>query len=71
MNEINTMSEAQDLFDDYLDEGWDPIEILGVTYPRGFLLRNADPIAYRSYILDFIDGVLEIDADDLIDDVDW
>lgn len=34
-------------FDEYLDQGGEPVEILGSTYDLHFILRKCDPIKYN------------------------
>ena len=60
---FDTWNEAEASFDDLLDcEG--TIEIMGISFDRSRILREIDPIAYRSGLFDYIDAE-GIDSDDL------
>lgn len=48
VNKIKYESEERRTrFDDYLDETYGKIEVLGVEYDRSFILKTADPSRYR------------------------
>ena len=50
-----TWQEAEAAFDDLLDcEG--AIEIMGISYDRSRILREVDPIAYRTWLIEYIDS---------------
>jgi hypothetical protein len=42
-------------FDQYLNDTYDEITILGITFSPAKVLLECDPIAYRIYCQDFID----------------
>jgi hypothetical protein len=42
-------------FDQYLNDTYDEITILGITFSPAKVLLECDPIAYRVYCQDFID----------------
>jgi hypothetical protein len=42
-------------FEQYLNDVYDEIEILGMTFTPARILRDCDPIAYRIYLQDFTD----------------
>jgi hypothetical protein len=46
---------TEEMFNDFLDESFDEITILGLRYSPSVVLRECDPIAYRIYSQDFID----------------
>lgn len=61
------MSEAIESFNEFLDEDGGDVILLGVEYSRSYLLRAADPIAYRCGFYDYVDA-MGIDSDDLVED---
>ena len=63
LGHLSTFQQAEDLFDDFLDQSGD-VTILGVEYQRSRILKSLDPIAYRTALFDFIDGE-GVDSDDL------
>jgi len=42
-------------FDTYLNDNYEEITILGITFSPAKVLLECDPIAYRVYCQDFID----------------
>ena len=50
-NEADLMRE----FDDFLDECYDSVEILGIEFPANEILKT-DKIAYRGCFLDWCDA---------------
>jgi hypothetical protein len=50
-------------FDDFLDENYDKIKILEITFFPSVILRKCDPIAHRIYSQDFIDALEEEEED--------
>lgn len=42
-------------FDQYLNDTYEEITIMGITFSPAKVLRECDPIAYRVYCQDFID----------------
>ena len=42
-------------FDQFLNDTYDEISILGITFSPAKVLLECDPIAYRIYCQDFID----------------
>ena len=62
-----TESEAYQMYDDFIDEMSDPIDIMGLKYDSSRVLKEIDPTAYRTYFNDFMDSS-GIDTDDLTDD---
>ena len=45
--------EAQEQFDEYINERTPDIQILGMTYTPSEILKQADPIAYRTIFDEF------------------
>jgi hypothetical protein len=62
---METWSEAISEFDDFLDE-FGPVVIASLEYNPSRVLREVDPIAYRTMLIDYIDGC-GIDSDDFPD----
>ena len=42
-------------FEQYLNDVYDEITILGITFSAARILKECDPIAYRIYLQDFTD----------------
>lgn len=64
MGEITTWEQADEAWDEYLDEIADEFRVGDLTYQPSRVLRAVDPIAYRCGLLDYLDS-LGIDSDDL------
>lgn len=60
---VTTWDEAYEAWDEALDEHGDVI-VCGLAFSASRVLRECDPIAYRTYMLDWLDGE-GIDSDDL------
>ena len=60
---FTTWREAEESFDEQLDNGG-AVEIAGLDFWPSTILKECDPIAYRCYLYDFIDGE-GVDSDDL------
>lgn len=61
---MNTWKEAEEAYDDMLDEVSGPVRIGILEYSASRVLREVDPIAYRVGLHEFIDSE-GIDSDDL------
>ena len=58
-------SELDDLFDEWLDEAYESVEIAGTTIDPSQILKECDPIAYRVARADWMDDLyVEVDLDD-------
>ena len=59
-HEMNTFEpdekEAEDAFDDMLDECYEPFRIGRMEYRPSYVLREVDPIAYHCGLNDFVDS---------------
>lgn len=53
---MKTWAEAEEAFDDYLDNAYPEIEMMGMTFLPSEMLKNADRIAYECVLGDFIDS---------------
>jgi hypothetical protein len=51
-----TEQELHDSFDEVLDS-IEPVKILGYTYQPSQVLKNTDPIAYRTALADYADSL--------------
>jgi hypothetical protein len=49
-------AEAEESFDEFLDESYPPYEIAGVTLWPSRILYETDPIAYRTALSDYTDS---------------
>lgn len=61
---ITTWYEAEQTYDQYVDETHGPINILGIEYDAARTLKAIDPIHYREAILNWLDFE-GIDTDEL------
>ena len=61
---IKTMEEAYERFDDMLDESG-PVVIAGLEFSPSAILKEMDPIGYRTYFNDYMDAC-DIDTLSLI-----
>jgi hypothetical protein len=50
-------------FDQYLNDNYEEITILGITFSPAKVLLECDPIAYRIYCQDFIDEMEDEEED--------
>jgi hypothetical protein len=48
--------ELHAIYDDFLDEIYKKIELLGCTYAPSHVLRRVDPVAYRCGFNDWFDS---------------
>jgi hypothetical protein len=67
MSDVTKMSELVDFVDEIIDDTNGDVEIYGMTYNPSYILKECDPVAYRSILLDIADNN-EIDVDDLVED---
>lgn len=56
-------ADAEESFDSLLDDGGD-VTVAGLDFLPSAILRKMDPIAYRTYLMDYIDSC-GVDSDDL------
>lgn len=66
-----TESEAEQMFDEYLDDSSEQVNIGYGTFYASEILKRCDPIAYRLGVSDFIDHLAdnaEIYVEGLTDD---
>ena len=48
------MEDFESLFDEFLDEAADTVEIMGLEFYPSDVLQHCDPIAYRCYRNDYV-----------------
>ena len=53
-----TDKELEDMYDNMLDECFEPIKICGLEYSPSIALYKVDEIAYRCGLNDYIDGLV-------------
>jgi len=53
--------DAEQMFDDYLDEVSEPYKMFGMTFYPSKILSECDPIAYDLGLSEFIDNLVESD----------
>lgn len=46
----------EEAYDDMIDECYPEVEIMGLTYAPSIAFYRTDPIAYRVYFTDWLDG---------------
>jgi hypothetical protein len=63
-----TESELEDRFEEHMDDAYDRVEIGGLTYYAGAVLRAVDPTAFRTYLADWLS--LEVEDGNLFEDED-
>ena len=61
---FTSWEDAEQSFDDMLDESSGPVVIAGIEFRAAQVLKEVDPIAYRTSLFDYVDGE-GIDSDDL------
>ena len=49
-------SEAEEWFNEFLDECYGEISVCGYEYPASQVLRRVDPVAYRTSLLDCLNA---------------
>lgn len=62
--EFETWYDAEQAFDEMLDDSYPVIEIGYLTFSPAEVLFNCDPVAYRTGLLDWLDAE-GIDTDEL------
>ena len=71
MTKFISKSDAEDQFDDFLDEVNEDIHIGNLTYTTSQVLKEVDPIAYREEFLNWLDAEnLTTDEDEADEDED-
>jgi len=58
MTQYLTMEEAEEMYEDSLDESYGEINV-GVTFNASRVLRELDPIAYRCGFNDYMDMLFQ------------
>ncbi len=53
----HTEHELEEMFEEFLDEVTEQIEILGMFYAPSYVLKECDPIAYRVTMSDWLDSL--------------
>jgi hypothetical protein len=59
MGEYLSMAEAEDMYDDMIDEVSGEVKIGSLTYIASEVLRRIDPIAYDCGFNDYLDSLFE------------
>jgi hypothetical protein len=59
MSEIITEYDAEVMFDEYLDDAYEPVKLFGSTFYPSQILNKCDPIAYDIGLSEFIDNLAE------------
>ena len=56
MTTLDNYYDAVRAYTDMLDEVYGDIEVCGMTYEAGRVLRDVDPVAYRCGFIDWCDA---------------
>ena len=64
---MNTWAEVVEQFNEHLNEIEGPKTIADIRFEAADILRQLDPIAYRTNLFDYIDSE-GVDSDDFEDD---
>ena len=60
MRDLYYYHELEDMYEEMLNECYEPVSICGFNYDQGHALRNLDPIAFRC-------GVSEWDSEEFVE----
>lgn len=56
---VITEYDAEVMFDEYLDDAYEPVRLFGSTFYASQILNKCDPIAYDLGLSEFIDNLVE------------
>ena len=56
---VITEDEAEQMFDEYLDDSQDLVVVAGLKFYPSKILSKCDPIAYDLYLSEFIDHLAQ------------
>lgn len=62
-----TVSETVEAFNEALDDNYGDYEVAGLIFQASDILKNLDPIGYKTYWIDWANE-MGIDTDELEDD---
>lgn len=48
---------CKESFDEYLDEVYEPLEVVGIKYDVSYILQQIDPIAYDMVMSEYFDNI--------------
>lgn len=57
--------ELEAMFKEWINESYEPVEVMGLTYEPADVLESCDPTAFRSYLNDWVD--MEVREGNLFD----
>ena len=61
--------ELEEIFDEFLDDITEPVDIFGVKYDVSRILKELDPIMYNIGMDEYFDNLLE-EAEEVLEDYD-
>tara|TARA_R110002012_G_C11665406_1_gene612612 strand:+ start:4248 stop:4496 length:249 start_codon:yes stop_codon:yes gene_type:complete len=61
--------ELEEMFDEFLDDITEPVDILGIKYDVSRVLKEIDPIMYEAGMDEFFDNFLQ-EAEEVLEDYD-
>ena len=62
------LENYEEMFDEFLDDVFPEVELLGYSYNYSTVLKRTDEVAYRIALNDYIDSLDEID--EIVDEMD-
>ena len=62
------LENYEEMFDEFLDDVFPEVELLGCKYNYSTVLKRTDEVAYRIALNDYIDSLDEID--EILDEMD-
>lgn len=69
MRDLYFYHELEDMYEEMLNECYEPVSICGFNYDQGHALRNLDPIAFRCGVSDWEgEEFEEVRLDDMTED---
>ena len=58
-------------FDDFLNESYPTVNIVGIEFDAAYVLQKMDPIAYETTFYDYVDSLgIDLDAEDEEDEIE-
>lgn len=69
VNQIDPESletDYTDLFNDFIDEVYDEVEVMNYSYLTSQILKAVDPVAYREELLKYIDDIRQSEGEEYL-----
>ena len=69
MRELYFYHELEDMYEDMLNECYEPVSVCGFNYDQGHALRKLDPIAFRCAVSDWSgDNYIEVPCSEMTEE---